>query len=154
MHSRGWRITGWSASICAVVAAALWVISLWGWLVINFSEIGVLGTGSGGTLGASFETFHTRAQIFSNVRIVYYLNFAHRQYIAYLPEFHWYKGDSFGIWIPAWWFVLLLAAVAVIGFLKGKRRAHNNCPHCGYDKRGNTTDRCPECGALVADVPV
>jgi ribosomal protein L37AE/L43A len=34
--------------------------------------------------------------------------------------------------------------------IEAERRGRNVCPRCEYDLTGNTSGRCPECGAVLA----
>ena len=70
-----------------------------------------------------------------------------------------------GLALPHWIVVALLlitpSAWAFRGFRRGRRRhyrvAHNLCLKCGYDlrsqKSGQAGDKCPECGAPIAQKP-
>ncbi len=70
------------------------------------------------------------------------------------PEFMW-SNAVFRLGLPAWTnasffaFVLLLA----LFFPSLRRRRWNRC-RCGYDLRGNVSDRCPECGRSIIKVSV
>lgn len=48
--------------------------------------------------------------------------------------------------IPLWTIVSAGAALFVLG-IAGPSRAQHGCPRCGYDVRGLTESRCPECGS-------
>ena len=41
----------------------------------------------------------------------------------------------------------IVAAVLIVGWHRKPRPGH--CRSCGYDLTGNTSGRCPECGATV-----
>ena len=57
--------------------------------------------------------------------------------------------------IPLWALALLplVPTVLLVAYLRRSRRRAQagTCLHCGYDLRGITSDRCPECGRLVPD---
>jgi len=43
-------------------------------------------------------------------------------------------------------FVLAIFAIYRKSIIRWHRIRRNACPTCGYDRRGNPTERCPECG--------
>ncbi len=56
-----------------------------------------------------------------------------------------------GLTLPLWTVVALLFAHPAVAFIRGplrRRRRHrrNQCVNCGYDRTGNTSGVCPECG--------
>lgn len=53
------------------------------------------------------------------------------------------------LWIPLLPLVLL---VAVLIYRDRTRRIPGFCRKCGYNLTGNTTGRCPECGATVTGI--
>jgi len=61
---------------------------------------------------------------------------------AALPQFD-QGGFIFPLWIP-----IVMIGLPTWGlFVIDKRRdRHGLCAKCGYDLRGNTKGRCPECG--------
>ncbi len=56
--------------------------------------------------------------------------------------------------IPLWPFALVLAVWGSYPFLpwykRWRRRSAGLCENCGYDLRGLTSSRCPECGSVFA----
>lgn len=54
--------------------------------------------------------------------------------------------------VPMWMLFCLFAAYPAIAYVRGpmrrwrRRRKHGLCAKCGYDLRGLTKPRCPECG--------
>lgn len=51
------------------------------------------------------------------------------------------------VFIPLWLPLLpLLILAAVVIYRDRTRRPPGHCRKCGYDLKGNTTGRCPECG--------
>lgn len=70
--------------------------------------------------------------------------------------FHAYYGSSSdcSIDIPLWLPFLLIALPTGYHFWSDHRRRMRMgyCAHCGYDLTGNTTGRCPECGAVAVVV--
>ena len=63
-------------------------------------------------------------------------------------------GRQLRLWtcaLPHWAIALVLLLISVSPFLTRQvkrrvRRRHGRCLHCGYDLRGTTESRCPECG--------
>lgn len=54
-------------------------------------------------------------------------------------------------WLPLWIPILALGApTAILWYLDRRRPALGECAQCGYNLTGNTTGRCPECGATRA----
>ncbi len=70
------------------------------------------------------------------------------------PELRWSNAE-FRLGLPAWtsaaFFVLLL--LLALFFPSLRRRRWNRC-RCGYDLRGNVSDRCPECGRAIVKVSI
>ena len=76
------------------------------------------------------------------------------------PLSRYVEGDVFLTWCTVAVFVwnalmfgLMAAIVPVMTRARAKRRAHEAtlpCPNCGYSLLGLTSERCPECGSLVA----
>lgn len=66
--------------------------------------------------------------------------------VGYQKEYH----ISVGLWVPA----LLCLAGGCVSFFHGRRRRNRKklglCLKCGYDLRASE-ERCPECGAGIAD---
>lgn len=58
------------------------------------------------------------------------------------------------IHIPAWFPLLIFAALPVFQFIRWRRRrlrvSRNQCLRCAYDLTGNTSGVCPECGLRLA----
>ncbi|MBN1342999.1 MAG: hypothetical protein JXQ73_09990 [Phycisphaerae bacterium] len=52
-------------------------------------------------------------------------------------------GIAAGIYVMAWAFG---PGIALLFWLESRRRAAGHCPACGYDLRGLSERRCPECG--------
>ncbi len=57
--------------------------------------------------------------------------------------------------LPLWAMVGLLFCHPAVAFFRGpflhrRRRKRNQCISCGYDRSGNTTGICPECGAALS----
>ncbi len=70
-------------------------------------------------------------------------------YIEWLPE---WVGPGL-IFIPLWIPLMLLAApTGLLWWLDRSRIPPGHCRKCGYDLTGNTTGRCPECGALTGAI--
>jgi len=73
---------------------------------------------------------------------------------VWLPSLRFYDGrtagDTFDLSLPAWMIVLPCLAMqwAFYRRIPARLRARH-CPACGYDLRGNTSGRCPECGESV-----
>lgn len=62
------------------------------------------------------------------------------------------KWRYIGVTVPLWTIVALLFLHPAVAFIRGplrRRRRHrrNQCVTCGYDRTGNTSGVCPECGA-------
>src|SRR5579871_3501436 len=51
-------------------------------------------------------------------------------------------------------FPAAIAWKAIVRIRAGLRGRRGLCPTCGYDLRGNSAGRCPECGSIVAGVDV
>lgn len=52
------------------------------------------------------------------------------------------------VYVPLWpWLVLSAAAAGGLWWKAGKRIAPGHCRECGYDLRGLSGEKCPECGA-------
>ncbi len=54
----------------------------------------------------------------------------------------------FSLAVPLWCPLLPTALVTVWLFRRDRRHPPGHCHGCGYDLTGNTTGRCPECGAV------
>jgi len=73
-----------------------------------------------------------------------------------LPSIETY-GKYYLVWVPGWLLLLplLTGVIAVwahhyaVARRRHYRRTHTLCVTCGYCLIGNTTGRCPECGALA-----
>jgi hypothetical protein len=70
-------------------------------------------------------------------------------------ELRWSADEySWGVWVPHWLLVLILAPLPcwhfAMAWRRRRRRQTGLCPSCGYDLRASP-DRCPECG-LAMDV--
>lgn len=58
------------------------------------------------------------------------------------------------ITVPLWMLVALLLVYPTTVFIRGpalrrRRLRRHQCPACGYDRSGNTSGRCPECGQVL-----
>lgn len=71
---------------------------------------------------------------------------SHRTLLLW-PRFQWATGYSFAI-LPLWIPLVLPAVIAIATLCFGWRAERHRCGKCGYDLRGKTSGRCPECGAL------
>ena len=60
---------------------------------------------------------------------------------------YWLPTGLFAV-LPSSWFVAALRRSR-----RNRRRRRGLCPTCGYDLRGLTHDRCPECGAPSSPRP-
>jgi len=74
-------------------------------------------------------------------------------------ELQWHKRrDRFTRELPLWPAALLLALFPIrwvsIAGRQRRRRKSNQCLACGYNRTGNTTGICPECGTDIANPPV
>ena len=57
--------------------------------------------------------------------------------------------------LPLWAIVALLFCHPAVAFFRGpflhrRRRTRNQCISCGYNRSGNTTGICPECGVAFS----
>ena len=81
------------------------------------------------------------------------------------PGFAWFAQESnpyggqqgmYGVIVPAWFVLMLLAAFPTARLLlylrRGRRHRAGLWPACGYDLRA-TPGRCPECGAAASVKP-
>lgn len=64
----------------------------------------------------------------------------------------------FGVDLPLWAFVAGLLIHPAFAFFRGpvrrrRRLRRNQCLHCGYDRTGNTSGTCPECGTRYDPQP-
>ena len=70
------------------------------------------------------------------------------------PDFDSYSHTHVILGVPFAAIALLLAAAALwwsVTYRARRQRAlPGHCAHCGYNLRGNTTGRCPECGTATA----
>ncbi|MEM9347389.1 MAG: hypothetical protein AAGB26_12305 [Planctomycetota bacterium] len=54
---------------------------------------------------------------------------------------------------PLMWSVAMLCCLGVLVLLRAcvrRKRDPLACPECGYNLKGNTTGKCPECGAVIS----
>lgn len=51
--------------------------------------------------------------------------------------------------VPYWLPMILFGVVAAVLFRWDRPAREGSCVGCGYDLRGNTTGRCPECGNVI-----
>ncbi len=132
----------WVLTVCSVVIAIVAVVSLrFQVLVYPGNNIFVVGNGSvrcayGGHVDWDkaewyFENAPWRGRIRS---------------VLGVPEI----GATFGFWfvtVPLWLPFLVCSIPALILWRRRPKRP-GRCK-CGYDLTGNTSGRCPECGAAV-----
>ncbi len=53
-------------------------------------------------------------------------------------------------YVPLWpWLALSVLASGLLWWRAGRRVLPGHCRECGYDLRGLSGDKCPECGGLV-----
>ncbi|MFQ5589903.1 MAG: hypothetical protein ACE5HE_01955 [Phycisphaerae bacterium] len=60
-----------------------------------------------------------------------------------------------GLTLPLWSVVALLFLHPAVAFARGplrrhRRRRRNECIKCGYERTGNTSGICPECGSVLS----
>ena len=158
-----------------VATAALWVRGKWASDILLYvtggtrtssQTIWMAGNGAG---GIALLVFHgSGSDIDSPGQPLGYQRRQRRpQYAGMPPEwasvvnrpgFAWFAQESnpyggqqgtFGVIVPAWSVLTLLAAFPVARLLLHLRRRRRfragTCPRCGYDLRA-TPGRCPECG--------
>lgn len=99
-----------------------------------------------------------------------YLTYAHKLERKSPPNGHTFRLGALGVlslqngangrwrWVavsvPLWMLVIALIAHPAVTFARGpvlrrRRRRRNLCLECGYDRRGNTSHVCPECGCTL-----
>ncbi len=63
----------------------------------------------------------------------------------------WGFGSTFTILLwPVWLVPVVMVAARIIWrFIRFPDRRHPVCDSCGYDLRGRTGERCPECGEMI-----
>jgi hypothetical protein len=64
-----------------------------------------------------------------------------------MPKAGWNNGRLFKVCIPLWIPFLSTAIPTIVLFRRDRRIPPHCCQACGYDLMGNTSGRCPECGA-------
>lgn len=76
---------------------------------------------------------------------------------SWTPFYAYEKNPGFGywrltvpLWIPTSLFSIMLLPPLVQSYRRRKRKMLGLCVKCGYDLRGSK-NRCPECGAGLAD---
>ena len=147
---RRWRVVKWAGSICCLLLATLWCVSVfsYNWYATQFKWRSTdplpnvlwlrLGRGSfrfmyspGTYLSGGSQYRLGRALLWSTPK--------------WLPSAG-PGGCEYSV--PLWMPLLLVAAPTILLWRHDRRRIPLHCCQgCGYDLTGNTSGRCSECGA-------
>ena len=78
------------------------------------------------------------------------------RHTVFPPDPTQFERERWDIRVPYWLMLLVTIALPIASFRRARvlrRRAQDHlCLHCGYDLRA-TPERCPECGAVAAQIP-
>ncbi len=135
----------WGGVTLCVLLFALWLAS--GWVSMTFTWPGRLYEGRRIHVVTGMFLYYPHG-VTQSPRIPAEFS-AH---VTASPFWYWFYTQWNGqpgvpLWLP-----FLLAALLTWGlFVLDKRRYRPGaCTSCGYDLKGNTSGRCPECGAEAA----
>ncbi len=147
-HLRG--ACKWSGVTLCVLLFALWLVS--GWYSVNASLFGTSGRSSsfcGSCVIGTSENTRATENRFSLI--------ASQGQFGPAPTWRWWdwgirRGTSyfyllFPLWLP---FLLIALPTGWLFWSDHRRRKRVGCcEKCGYDLKGNTSGKCPECGATT-----
>lgn len=146
MRRRALKVAKWTMAAPTLLSGVVWIASVrWFALLPLGDSPSKLYVGFGnGQIGVSWSEYMDDYLVGS--RPVQFYRFRG----VWLPRAGDWGEDT--IAFPAWWAVAL-SLVATVGlfFIDRRRRIPpGHCRKCGYDLRGAVSDRCSECGTLIA----
>ena len=154
---RRWRVAKWAGAAFSVALLAALVSSLCCGISYSTAKFTPRTTAKGGLF---YDVEHLRYFNLCNGCLVY----SHSPKTQAIRLLSWaidtkspctmtwtpfYHSDPglFGVGLPLWMPLLLVAIPTAMLFLRDRRPPPHCCQGCGYDLTGNTSGRCSECGA-------
>ena len=150
--SRKLRVCKWIGTVGCVLIAAAFVMSGWYWIIYTRSD-----------RHEYFDDFFDERSLSVAQGCIRFFQMAHAaphpglklahdgSWDVHLrPTLESYPGKLawtmlyLPLWIP---FLALLLPTLWLWRRDRRKRRPGHCPHCDYNLTGNTTGRCPECGA-------
>jgi hypothetical protein len=136
------------------------VYTLAGWLVLHYSAVidtatipvAQMGRSNLFVLGLSWSV---RPKDFVTREITYESGQFTERYVGLAPSNAALREIVLAIH-GAFLVGISLSVMLLVGrepYIRWRRRRNNQCPTCGYDRRGNTSSTCPECGTLLNTGP-
>src|SRR5262245_46766733 len=145
-HSRVRRVTKWTGLAACGLLLAAYVLTIWGYVEYRTTRWGVRVRPGG--LGISWS---------SSPLVPRHRGWTSGTGKAVLPDW-WFDYQCRRLYtgliiswasVPLWAFLLPCAGLTAWLWRRDWRIPPGHC-RCGYDLTGNTSGRCPECGAAVS----
>ena len=144
-------------ALCGGIATSVAIVMLWGisgyWTLVVYNHRYFYLEAGGGTLELEINLIGHEQNLDSELEFMALPD--RNGHYDLVWWFWWLEVYSTDITVLCpFWFLLLLVSVPTCVLYWGTRRGRalaGHCSKCGYDLRGNVSDRCPECGAAVDD---